>query len=103
MLGRLYGSRGMVSHMKTTVNLPDPLLEDARRVARRDGVTFKEFLEVSLQREIERRDRETRAPYRVADFAVDGQGVADEVREGDWFDLVYPISTSGDPGSRPGG
>lgn len=80
----------MVSHMKTTVNLPDPLLEQARKQARRDGVTFKELLEVSLQREIERREREAGAPFRVGEFVVDGHGVASEVREGDWFDLIYP-------------
>jgi hypothetical protein len=79
----------MVSHMKTTVNLPDPLLDEARKAARRDGVTFKELLEVSLQREIERREREARAPFRLGGFVVEGSGVRAEVREGDWFDLIY--------------
>lgn len=82
----------MVRHMKTTVNLPDPLLEDARRTARRDGVTFTELLQVSLQREIDRRAREAREPFRVARFTVNGEGVASEVREGDWFDLIYPAT-----------
>ncbi len=82
----------MVSHMKTTVNLPDPLLEAARQAARRDGVTFKELLEVSLQREIERRAHRAQAPFRLREFSVDGEGVRSEVREGSWFDLIYPAS-----------
>ena len=66
----------MVTHMKTTVNLPDPLLEAARRAAQRDGLTFKELLEVSLQREIERREREQGSPFRLRDYSVDGDGGA---------------------------
>lgn len=82
----------MVSHMKTTVNLPDPLLDEAQKAARRDGVTVKELLEVSLQRELKRREREARAPFRLREFSVEGEGVRSEVREGDWFDLIYPGS-----------
>lgn len=82
----------MVNHMKTTVNLPDPLLDEAQKVARREGVTFKELLEVSLQRELKRREREARAPFRLREFSVEGEGVRSEVREGDWFDLIYPAA-----------
>ena len=59
-------------------------------MARHEGVTFTELLKISLQREIERRTREAREPFRVGEFVVDGQGVAPGVREGDWFDLIYP-------------
>lgn len=96
----MYGLYDMVGRMKTTVNLPDPLLEMAREAARRDGVTFKELLELSLQREIERRARQARAPFRLREFSVEGEGVRSEVREGDWFDLVYPASGSAPAADR---
>jgi len=76
--------------MKTTVNLPDALLEAAREVAVRDGMTFKELLEVSLHREIERRRRDADEPFRLADVVAEGRGVAPGVEEGRWFELIYP-------------
>lgn len=80
----------MVSHMKTTVNLPDALLEAAREVADQDGMTFKELLEISLHREIERRRRDAGEPFRLADVVAEGRGVASGVEEGRWFELIYP-------------
>jgi hypothetical protein len=80
----------MVSHMKTTVNLPDALLDAARAIAAREGMTFKELLEISLHREIERRQRDAEKPFRLADVVAEGHGVAPEIEEGRWFDLIYP-------------
>jgi len=81
----------MVGHMKTTVNLPDALLDAARAVAAREGMTFKELLEISLHREIERRQRDAEKPFRLADVIAEGHGVAPEIAEGRWFDLIYPV------------
>ena len=35
----------MVTHMKTTIELADPLLEEARSVAAREGTTLRALLE----------------------------------------------------------
>ncbi|MEZ5330802.1 MAG: hypothetical protein R2991_01845 [Thermoanaerobaculia bacterium] len=78
--------------MRTVVDLPGPLLERARKRARRDGVTLEQLLVVLLQREIEKRERQAEAPSRLDELVVCGHGVASEVREGDWFDLIYPLA-----------
>lgn len=43
--------------MKTTIELPDELLEQVRRVARREGATLRGLVEEGLQRSLAARRR----------------------------------------------
>lgn len=45
------------THMKTTVELPDELLEQARSVVRTEGTTLRGLVEEGLQRSLEARRR----------------------------------------------
>ncbi len=45
----------MVCHMKTTVDVADALLIEAKRVAAREGTTLRCVLEEALRRELDRR------------------------------------------------
>lgn len=68
--------------MKTTIELPDVLIEQARRVAQREGVTLRALIEEGLQRSLEARRREDR---RRLDFpSYGGNGLADEFQGAPW-------------------
>ena len=60
--------------MKTTIELPDELLEQVRRVARREGASLRRLVEEGLQRSLEARRK---AERRDLDFPVyGGSGLA---------------------------
>jgi len=68
--------------MKTTVEIADPLFDEAKREAERSGCTLRDLLELGLQRELERRKQHTK-PFRLRDASVGGSGVMHGVRESD--------------------
>ena len=79
----------MVSHMKTTIEIPDALLAEARRAAERQGITLRALVETGLRRVLgERRS----AGFRLRRATFGGQGLQPGIREGDWGairDLSY--------------
>ena len=85
--------------VKTTVEIADPLFEDAKRETERTGVTLRELIELGLQRELERR-RQAK-PFRLRDGSVTGTGLAPGVREDKlrWYLFVgepgYPDTIEG--------
>lgn len=72
----------MVTHMKTTVEIPDAVLDDARKVAASEGTTVRALIETGLRREIQERKRRVRFRLRRASFK--GRGLRPEVAEGSW-------------------
>ena len=68
--------------MKITIELPDALIEQARRVAQREGATLRALVEESLQRSLEARRRVAR---RQLDFPSYGDnGPTDEFQGAPW-------------------
>lgn len=68
--------------MKTTIELPDELVEQARRVARQEGGTLRALVEEGLQRSLEARRR---AVARTLDFPTfGGSGLTDEFQGAAW-------------------
>jgi hypothetical protein len=77
--------------MKTTVEISDQLLAEARRLASQRGTTVRALIEEGL-REVLRQQKRRRPAFRVRAAAFRGQGVQPGVREGDWTqirELVY--------------
>lgn len=66
----------MVSHMKTTVEIPDPVLDAARELARREGITVKALIERGLRRELEEAEAGHRFQLRRASFR--GKGLRED-------------------------
>ena len=83
---RRYGRPGM----KTTIELPDELLEQARRVARSEGATLRSLVEEGLHRTLEARRRTV---VRELDFpSYGGSGFTTEFQGAPWSrirDEVY--------------
>ncbi len=68
--------------MKTTIELPDELVEQARRVARKEGGTLRALVEEGLQRSLEARRRRV---SRKLDFpSYGGSGLTDEFQGASW-------------------
>jgi hypothetical protein len=71
--------------MKTTVELPDDLLERSRKIAQREGATLRALIEEGLRLALEaraRRERRRAAPMRVRPFQ--GDGLTPEFRDAGW-------------------
>ena len=80
----------MYSCMKTTVEIPDALLNAAKRAASRDGVTVRALLIEGLHRVLESRKRD--AAFHMRDASFKGEGLQDNVADGSWErirDLAY--------------
>ncbi len=71
--------------MKTTVQIPDPLLEEAKKVAARDGTTLRELVEAGLRLALKERSRRER--FRLRDARCRGNGLQAEFREGRWDEV----------------
>lgn len=72
----------MVAHMKTTVEIAEPLLLEAKEVAAREGTTLRELIEAGLRKTIEERRGE--AAFRLRRASYRGRGLQPHVRAGDW-------------------
>jgi hypothetical protein len=84
------GRDSMVTHMKTTVEIPDALFAEARRAAARDKITLKILIEEGLRRAIEERGRKGKFRLRKASFR--GKGLHRDIEGGSWEkirDLAY--------------
>ena len=68
--------------MKTTVELPDALVAQAKRVAAEEGTSLRELVEVGLRRLLE--ERREGAAFELRDGSVDGQGLQPEFRGAGW-------------------
>jgi len=76
--------------MKTTVNIADPLLSAAKRLAAQEHTTLRALIEEGLRRVLERRER--RVPFELRRASFRGNGLQPEVTEGQWErirDLIY--------------
>jgi hypothetical protein len=68
--------------VKTTVEIPDALLREARHVASREGTTVRALVEEGLRHVIGERKRAARFRLRKASFR--GQGLQPGVADAAW-------------------
>ena len=81
----------MVAHMKTTVEISDSILEDARRLATREGTTVRALIEAGLRKELQLR-RRAGGRFRLKRASFKGRGLRPELAGASWDrirDLVY--------------
>ena len=63
----------MASHMKTTIQIPDSLFQQARRVAQREHTTLKALVEQGFRRALAERKR--RGGFRLRKATFKGRGL----------------------------
>jgi len=72
--------------MKTTIEIADPLLDEAQAAAAREGVTLRELVERGLRRVLE--EAHDRKPYRMPDASFKGgRGLRPELRDASWEEI----------------
>jgi len=72
--------------MKTTIELPDSLLDEARAAARQDKTTMRDLVEQGLREVLARRSQ--RQPFKLRDASRRGQGVQADFRGATWQDIL---------------
>ncbi len=76
--------------MKTTVDIPDSLLEEVRRAAAHEGRTMRDLVEEGLRKVLAERKKTT--PFRLRKASFKGRGLRPEIAGGSWDrirDLAY--------------
>jgi CRISPR/Cas system-associated protein Csm6 len=75
----------MVSHMKTTIQIPDSLFEEARRVAELEHTTLKALVEQGLRRTVAERKR--KGAFRLRKATFKGKGLQPALAGHSWEQL----------------
>jgi hypothetical protein len=75
-------SQVWATHMKTTIELPDDLLERSKAVARRENSTLKALIEEGLRLALRARSRRRGASFAVQPFH--GDGLTPEFADAGW-------------------
>ena len=74
----------MVTHMKTTIEISDPLLDEAKRQAAQERTTLRALVEAGLRSVLKERRNRNRARFRLRDASFRGTGLTDEFKGADW-------------------
>ena len=83
----------MGAHMKTTIEIADALLTDAKRVAARDGVTVRALVEQGLREVLAQRRRAATA-FKLRKASFKGRGLRPEL-QGAPFDRLRELAYEG--------
>ena len=78
--------------MKTTVEIPDSLFEEARKVAHRDRTTLKVLVEEGLRKVVT--DRKRRKGFRLRKVTFKGNGLQSPLAGASW-DQIRELSYEG--------
>jgi hypothetical protein len=81
----------MLSHMRTTLELPDSLLKKAQRIARQRKVTFRALMADALRHYLQEQPARP-LPFKLPDCSFTGDGLVAGLAETDWErirDLSY--------------
>ena len=71
-----------ISAMKTTIDISDSILAEAKRLAREQNVTLRSLVEEGLRKVIE--ERSARGPCRVSPVTFGGKGLSPEFQGATW-------------------
>jgi hypothetical protein len=83
----------MGTHMKTTIEIADALLTDAKRVAARDGVTVRALVEQGLREVLAQRRRGAKG-FKLRKASFKGRGLRPEL-QGAPFDRLRELAYEG--------
>ena len=76
--------------MKTTIEIPEDLLKEAKAVAAAEGVTLRSLIEEGLRRVLSVRRKKTEQ-FVLREARVTGNGVRDGIDEGNWEQIREQI------------
>ena len=76
--------------MKTTVEISDPLLRDARKVAAREGTTLRALIEQGLRHILSEKKKPQRA-FKLRDASFKGRGLHPDMQGASWEQILDKI------------
>jgi len=82
----------MVNHMKTTIQIPDSLLKEARKLANEEHTTLKSLMEEGLRRVIS--DHKRRGSFKLRKATFRGKGLHPHLKGTTW-EHIRDISYEG--------
>lgn len=82
----------MVAHMKTTIQIPDVLFEEVRKLAHQEKTTMKVIVEEGLRRIISERKR--RSSFKLRKVTFKGNGLQPHLAGTSW-DQILQLSYEG--------
>jgi Arc/MetJ family transcription regulator len=68
--------------MKTTIEISDSLLEEAKRLAAKEGTTVRAYVEQGLRRIVA--ERKSRGQFRLRKATFKGKGLQTGVQDASW-------------------
>jgi len=71
--------------MKTTIDIADPLLLEARKMAAREGTTLRALVEQGLRQVVAERKR--RPKFRLKLVTFKGEGLRPELKNASWAEI----------------
>jgi hypothetical protein len=74
----------MGTHMKTTIEIADALLRDAKQLARSRNTTLRELFETALRRELAAARAQPRRRFKLRNVSVKGKGVQPGIDVSNW-------------------
>jgi hypothetical protein len=75
----------MGAHMKTTIEIADPILSQARKLAAREGVTLKALVELGLRRVIA--EKKSGGAFKLRRASFKGKGLQPAAKQAGWEGL----------------
>jgi hypothetical protein len=81
---------------KTTIDLPESLLSEAKEVAAREGTTLRALVVMGLRSVVDRRRHGRDARFRLRDASVDGRGLQPAFRGVGWDRIREAAYDDGD-------
>ena len=72
--------------MKTTLDISDPLLDQVRRIAARDGDTLRSLVEQGLRKVVAERSAKAK-PFKLKDCSVGTPGVQSGYEKLSWEEM----------------
>ncbi|HEY1362792.1 MAG TPA: hypothetical protein VGF60_11165 [Xanthobacteraceae bacterium] len=84
--------------MKTTLEIADPLLHEARKVAARERTTLRALVEQGLRQVLAERNRKKKR-FQLREVSFKGRGLRPELADAGW-DRLRDISYEGRGGDR---
>ena len=80
----------MVTHMKTTIEISEPVLRAAKAAAAREGTTVRALVEEGLRKVLA--ERKNRSTFRLRSVAFRGDGLSQAAQSAGWEgirDMIY--------------
>lgn len=72
--------------MKTTIDIAEPVLREARKIAARDGTTLRALVEQGLRQVV--KERKQKPKFRLRQVTFGGDGLRPELRDATWEEIL---------------